>query len=62
MARGPENPSILKEYAGKGLKYSGVFIGILGILSLNIPVVIGGGAVAIYGRHVENKNKQPQAA
>jgi len=66
MTRGPENPSTLKEslkeYGGKALKYSGVVIGILGLLSLNVPAVVGGVTLGLYGRHVENRNKQPQAA
>lgn len=56
--KGPENPSFAKEYAGKGLKYSGFVIGFLGLLGLNFFVIAAGTGAALYGRHIEQKNQK----
>ncbi len=53
-----QDKSTLKEYGGKALKWGGVIGGIIGLIRLNLSSVVLGSGVAIYGKHVETKNKQ----
>ena len=57
MARGPESPSLYKEYVGKAAKWGGVIAGLIGIINLNAVLIVVGFGIGVYGNHIEQKNK-----
>lgn len=56
----PERGIITQERVGRGVKYSGVVIAILGAIALNLPAALLGGAGYVGGKWVENTGKRQQ--